>query len=108
MAANGDTLEQLKKALEHHRRALEALEEALLAELKSRRQEDGNQKLLSMKEVCEELGMGRSWIYQRIKSGEIPSVKLGHNIKVKRVDLEEYLEQQRYQPSDKDQGPGKE
>ncbi len=36
MAANEDTLERLKEALKHHRRALEALEEALLAELGSR------------------------------------------------------------------------
>ena len=42
--------------------------------------------------------MGKSWVYRRIRSGEIPSVKLGNNIKVKRQDLEEYLENQRYQP----------
>ena len=44
--------------------------------------------------------MGKSWVYRRIKSGEIPSVKLGHNIKVKREDLEEYLEAQRYHPTE--------
>ena len=100
MAANEDTLERLKRALEHHRKALEALEEALLAELGSRRGEagDGHQELLSLGEVCQRLGMGRSWVYQRIRSGEIPSVKLGHNIKVRRADLEEYLQNQRYQP----------
>ena len=42
--------------------------------------------------------MGKSWVYRRLKSGEVPSVKLGHNIKVKREDLEQYLEDQRYQP----------
>ena len=42
--------------------------------------------------------MGKSWTYRRIKSGEIPSVKLGRSIKVKRQDLEEYLESRRYQP----------
>ena len=55
--------------------------------------------LLSMVEVCQELGMGKSWVYRHLKSGEIPSIKLGHNIKVKREDLEGYLESQRYQPS---------
>ncbi len=44
--------------------------------------------------------MGKSWVYRRIKSGEIPSVKLGHNIKVKREDLEQYLEAQRYHPKE--------
>jgi len=43
--------------------------------------------------------MGKSWVYRRLRSGEIPSVKLGRSIKVKRTDLEEYLEKQRYQPS---------
>ena len=55
--------------------------------------------LLSLMEVCDELKMGKSWVYRRIRSGEIPSVKLGHNIKVKREDLEQYLESQRYQTS---------
>ena len=55
--------------------------------------------LRQAEQVCQELGMGKSWVYHRIKSGEIPSVKLGRNIKVKREDLDQYLENQRYQPS---------
>lgn len=51
--------------------------------------------LLSIPKVCEELGMGRTWVYQRIKSGEIPSVTLGHNLKVVRKDLQEYVQKQR-------------
>ena len=43
--------------------------------------------------------MGKSWVYRRLRSGEIPSVKLGRSIKVKRADLEEYLERRRYQPA---------
>ena len=43
--------------------------------------------------------MGKSWVYGHIRSGEIPSVKLGRNIKVRREDLEGYLEDQRYQPA---------
>ena len=38
--------------------------------------------------------MGKSWLYRKLRSGEIPSVKLGHVIKVKRSSLEEYLESQ--------------
>jgi excisionase family DNA binding protein len=49
-------------------------------------------RLLSVKEVCQELGMSKSWVYQRIHSGEIPSVKLGGSIKVKREDLQVYVE----------------
>jgi excisionase family DNA binding protein len=59
----------------------------------------GGLELLSIPEVCQELGMGKSWVYRRIQSGEIPSVKLGRNIKVRREDLEGYLEAQRYNPA---------
>ncbi len=101
-------VQQLKQALGDFRQALEQvesamvhLEEALTGEAsvrpeKSRKGLD----LLSLAEVCQELGMGKSWVYHRIKSGEIPSVKLGRNIKVKREDLDQYLEAQRYQPQE--------
>ena len=47
--------------------------------------------LLSIPEVSEVLGMGRSWVYQQIRSGEMPSVHLGGNVKVLRKDLQEYV-----------------
>jgi excisionase family DNA binding protein len=52
-------------------------------------------QLLSVSAVGELLGMGRSWVYQQIKSGEIPSVQLGGSFKVKREDLEEYINSNR-------------
>ena len=52
-------------------------------------------QLLSVQEVGELLGMGRSWVYQQIKSGEIPSVQLRGSVKVKRKDLEEYIQSHR-------------
>src|SRR5215203_443190 len=52
-------------------------------------------QLLSVSEVGELLGMGRSWVYQQIKSGQIPSVQLGGSVKVKREDLEEYIQSHR-------------
>ena len=52
-------------------------------------------QLLSVSEVGELLGMGRSWVYQQIRSGEIPSVQLGGSVKVKREDLEEYINSNR-------------
>ena len=104
MASDGDTLHQLKQAIEHHRQALEALQEAWLAELDSRRQEEENghhqRELLSIKEVCEELGMGKSWVYHRLRSGEIPSIKLGGAVKVKREDLITFIENQPYRSFD--------
>ena len=111
-------LEPLKLALEAHHRSLEELESALIevdealsgrAERLERPQQaqqqggeaggGGSLDLLSITDVCQELGMGKSWVYRRIQSGEIPSVKLGRNIKVRREDLEGYLEAQRYRPT---------
>lgn len=49
-------------------------------------------QLLSVQEVAELLGMGRSWVYQQIRAGEIASVQLGGgSVKVRRQDLEEYI-----------------
>ena len=99
------SLQRLKQTLEAHHRALEELESALLEfeetileESQERPQERQGLDLLSMSELCQELGMGKSWVYRRLRSGEIPSVKLGRSIKVKRADLEEYLEKHRYRP----------
>jgi excisionase family DNA binding protein len=107
-------LQHLKQALDVHHRSLEELESALVEFEESLlsgagvqeeerpqqvQQQGGSQRsLLSIAEVCQELGMGKSWVYKRIQSGEIPSVKLGHNIKVRREDLESYLERQRNLP----------
>src|SRR5215208_5736367 len=85
-------LEPLMQAMESHHHSLEELESALIEfeEALSGREE--------RPERSQELGMGKSWVYKHIQSGEIPSVKLGRNIKVRREDLERYLEAQRYQP----------
>ena len=56
----------------------------------------GGVQLISIPQLCEELGMGKSWVYRRLRSGEIPSVRLGRTIKVRRDELEEYLEKHRY------------
>ena len=105
----------LRQALRSHRRSLQELDNVLikLEEALAGREErpehpqaqqgetagGGGLELLSIPDVCQELGMGKSWVYRRIQSGEIPSVKLGRNIKVRREDLEGYLEAQRYNPA---------
>jgi excisionase family DNA binding protein len=109
MALKKTSLQQLRQALDALRQDLETVESALI-EFEEQALGEGAGagihwsgatafQLLSIPEVCQELGMGKSWVYRRLKSGEIPSIKLGHNIKVKREDLEQYLESQRYQPS---------
>ena len=113
-------LEQLKQALQVHHQALEQLESALVEFEESisegaalRLQEDGEQRarvqLLSIAQLCQELGMGKSWLYRRLRSGEIPSVRLGRTIKVRRDELEEYLQSHRHparaQPLQEEDGP---
>ena len=105
--------QQLRVALERLHAALEDLESALLAfegalegeapgHLRQRR---GASDLLSIQEVCQELDMGKSWVYQKLKSGEIPSIRLGRLIKVRRTDLEEYLNSHRYTPLEESASP---
>jgi len=99
------SLEQLKQALQAHHQALEQLESALLefeqsisaeATLSTQQERQPGVQLLSIPQLRQELGMGKSWIYRRLRSGEIPSVKLGRTIKVRRDELEEYLESHHY------------
>jgi excisionase family DNA binding protein len=101
--------QRLKPALENLRQALEETESAVLElegtfveEKHVRPKERSDQDLLSVAEVCQEIGMGKSWVHRRLKSGEIPNIRLGNNIKVVRRDLQEYLGSQRYHPPDEE------
>ena len=87
------TLRRIQQAFEVQRRALQALEEAILQGFEQQSR-DGDHRLLSVQEVSEQLGMGRSWVYNQIKSGELPSVQLGGTVKIKREDLEGYIQKQ--------------
>jgi excisionase family DNA binding protein len=97
-------LKELKEALQDHHQALEKLESALLEFEQSISkeatlfplQQERCVQLLSIPQLCQELGMGKSWIYRRLRSGEIPSVRLGRSLKVRRDELEQYLESHHY------------
>src|SRR5215207_16650 len=99
------SLKQLKQALQAHHQALEQLESALVefeqtiseeATLRLQLDEQRGVQLLSIPQLCQELGMGKSWLYRRLRSGEIPSIRLGRSIKVSRDELEQYLERHHY------------
>jgi excisionase family DNA binding protein len=99
------SLKQLKQALQAHHQALEQLESALLefeesisgeASLRPQQEQQRGVQLLSIPQLCQELGMGKSWIYRRLRSGEIPSIRLGRSIKVRRDELEAYLQSHHY------------
>jgi excisionase family DNA binding protein len=104
--ADKNQLGRLKRALAEHRHALEELESALLefeeaveGEVPDR-PESRDLELLSIPQVCQRLDMGKSWVYRRIHEGEIPSVRLGRTIKVRRADLENFVDEHRYRPSE--------
>jgi excisionase family DNA binding protein len=90
------TLANLRQALEDLESALIEFEEGLDGQEPERPTAHTGIELLSIPQVCQELGMAKSWVYREIKNGEIPSIKLGRTIKVPRRDLEAYLEQRRY------------
>ena len=92
-------LHNLRQALGACRRALEEFEEVPEenGEAPGRSLNGQNLRLLSPSEVCRELGEERAVVHQRLKSGEIPSVKLGRTLKVRQPDLEEYIKGQKGQ-----------
>ena len=106
-------LEPLMQALESHHRSLEELESALIefeedlrgqVERPERPQAqhdgkgEGGLDLLSITEVCQELGEESKVVYQRLSSGEIPTLKLGDALRVRQADLQEYMKYMNRQP----------
>jgi excisionase family DNA binding protein len=87
-------LEGLDGALLKFEEALLELEEGALKEGAPDHQNGQNLRLLSPSEVCQELGEERTVVYRRLRSGEIPCLKLGHALKVRHADLQEYMKGQ--------------
>jgi len=58
-----------------------------------------SEKLLTVDEVAEILRVSPSTVYRRIQAGELPAVKLGHRqVRIKREDLDAYIEAHRIEP----------
>jgi excisionase family DNA binding protein len=55
-------------------------------------QTEETKRLLSADELARELGVGRTTAYSLLWSGQIKSLKLGRLRKVRREDLEAYIE----------------
>ena len=55
-------------------------------------QTEETKSLLSAEELARELGVGRTTAYSLLWSGTIPSMKVGRLRKVRREDLEAYIE----------------
>ena len=50
-----------------------------------------NQELLTIPDVCKELGIGRNTAYKLTKSKKLKSAKIGHRTLVTRNALNEYI-----------------
>ena len=51
---------------------------------------DSKEKLLTIKEVLELASVSRHTLYRDIKSGKIPAIYLGKNVRIKEKDAVEY------------------
>ena len=89
-------LDGLEESLLKFEAALLELAEGALKEGAPEHQNGQNLKLLSPSEVCEELGEESAVVYRKLRSGEIPSLRLGQTLKVRRADLQEYVKGQQH------------
>lgn len=48
---------------------------------------------LTVEEAAKMLGIGRNLCYERVKTGDLPSIKIGRRILIPRRALEKFLEQ---------------
>jgi excisionase family DNA binding protein len=51
---------------------------------------------LSVADLCELLGIGRTKAYELVTTGELPAIRIGRCIRVNRTELDEWLRAQRY------------
>jgi len=82
-----------KEALLEYKEALQKFEEGLNGD-EPQPPKGQSLRLLSPAEVCQELGEERTVVDQRLRSGEIPALKLGDALKVRQADLQEYKNRQ--------------
>jgi excisionase family DNA binding protein len=51
---------------------------------------------LSLKEVQELLGIGKTKAHELVTTGEIPAVRIGRCVRISRMELDEWLRGRRY------------
>lgn len=52
-----------------------------------------NKNLLTVDDICQELGIGRSTAYKLLKKKKIKSSKIGSSLVIRKEELERYLEE---------------
>ena len=53
------------------------------------------EELLTIEQVQELLKVGRTFAYSLVKSGELPSYRVGRLLRIRRTDVEQWLEHNR-------------
>jgi len=56
-------------------------------------------RLLTGDEIAEILNVSRSFAYQLMRTGEIPTVHIGRSVRVRQQDLERFIEENLSNPS---------
>ncbi len=57
---------------------------------------DSEQEFISLNHLQEILGIGRTKAYDLVASGELPAIRVGRVIRVRRADLDRWTERQSY------------
>jgi excisionase family DNA binding protein len=57
---------------------------------------DNEQEFISLNDLQEILGSGRTKAYDLVASGELPAIRVGRAIRVRRADLDRWAERQSY------------
>jgi excisionase family DNA binding protein len=59
--------------------------------------QENEQEFISLNELQEFLGIGRTTAYDLVTSGDLPAVRIGRIIRISKQDLTDWLERQKYQ-----------
>jgi len=76
------------------------VEGSVPASVGQREAEAEGKEWFSPDELWRWLGLGRTKTYELLQSGEIPSYKIGRVRRIRRADIESWLEQNRSRPGD--------
>lgn len=57
---------------------------------------ENEQDFISLNQLQEILGIGRTKAYELVASGELPAIRVGRAIRVRRADLNRWAEHQSY------------
>ena len=57
---------------------------------------ENEREFISLNQLQETLGIGRTKAYDLVASGELPAIRVGRAIRVRRADLDRWAERQSY------------